>query len=236
MARDHLSRLFSWRGAIADADLPGIVKCTAYALSLHMSERGDSCFPSYETLAHEAGFGRSTVIRATAQLVDLGWLEKKKRRGSSNIYRAVVPEREIEAAAIREVVSERDGGSVRAGLGGPGAGRESVTESVTESDIKHSANGAGNWIAPFWDLWAKEIGEPPKSLLKVCSELRKSHPDEWDGGLILESFTNYLEETSPKFLGGAGAPVTWKAKWRAFTNNGAHYQREARDSDLMRGL
>jgi hypothetical protein len=65
----------------------------ALTLSLHMSERGDSCFPSMETLVDETGRGKSTVREALRQMDELGWLERTitPGRGRANEYRAVIP-------------------------------------------------------------------------------------------------------------------------------------------------
>lgn len=91
MPQAKLSPLFTWRGAIADADLPGPTKCTAYALSLHMSERGDSCFPSVGTMARESGFSERTVRQALRDLESDGWLNRQDRPGQTSLYQAQIP-------------------------------------------------------------------------------------------------------------------------------------------------
>ncbi len=63
--------------------------------------------------------------------------------------------------------------------------------------------------------------------------MKDANADDWKSGLVLESFLNFLEETDPKFLTDR-APLTWKAKWRAYTNNGEFYQRQV--GDEARGL
>lgn len=72
---DQLSPLFTWRSAICESDLPSTSRHVALVLSLHMSERGDSCFPSIPTLADESGYSRRTVQRHLQNLSDSGWLE-----------------------------------------------------------------------------------------------------------------------------------------------------------------
>lgn len=68
-------------------------------LSLHMSEKGDSCFPGMELLAEETGLSRSTVSAAIKEAHELGWIDKtsgggrgKGGRGISNHYFARFPE------------------------------------------------------------------------------------------------------------------------------------------------
>lgn len=70
----RLSPLFSWRGAIADSDLPPTTRLVAWALSMHMNERGGSCFPKRATLARETGLNDQTVKVHLRALRDQGWL------------------------------------------------------------------------------------------------------------------------------------------------------------------
>ena len=90
-----LSPLFTWRSAVAskESKLTATQRHVALTLSLHMSERGDSCFPSMPTLADETGLGLSTVRKATGHMHEAGWLVRKVRRGrQSNLYTAVIPD------------------------------------------------------------------------------------------------------------------------------------------------
>lgn len=76
MPDDQLSPLFTWRSAICESDLPSTSRHVALVLSLHMSERGDSCFPSMRTLADETGYSRRTVQTHIQRLCDDGWLQQ----------------------------------------------------------------------------------------------------------------------------------------------------------------
>lgn len=92
----RLSPLFSWRGSICDSDLPPTSRHVALTLSLHMSERGDSCWPSQTTLAKETGLNPETVKDHLRRLNETGWLLKKVERskdrcGTKVYYEAVVP-------------------------------------------------------------------------------------------------------------------------------------------------
>lgn len=92
--RPRLSPLFTWRSAIAEASLASTTKVVAFALSLHMSERGDSCFPSMPRLAAEAGVDESTARRHVKLLIDQGWLSMLARGGGrsrTNRYAAKIP-------------------------------------------------------------------------------------------------------------------------------------------------
>lgn len=87
----ELSPLFSWRAAITESGLPPMTRLVAFALSLHMNERGGSCFPSQARLAHETGLNEQTVKRHLRQLREAGWLTVKLRKGTTPLYTATVP-------------------------------------------------------------------------------------------------------------------------------------------------
>lgn len=94
-AKRSLSPLFTWRSAIAQAELPMASKAVAYALSLHMNESGGSAFPSLETLRRESGAGQKrTVIDAVRLLEAEGYLQRTigGGRGHATVYEALVPE------------------------------------------------------------------------------------------------------------------------------------------------
>jgi hypothetical protein len=96
-----LSPLFTWRFAVVDwceaRPDSGVetkkLKHLALTLSLHMNERGGSCFPSIDTLAEETSMSRPTVFLAIAELEATGWLTVKRGggRGRPNRYTATCP-------------------------------------------------------------------------------------------------------------------------------------------------
>lgn len=95
----ELSPLFTWRSAIVDSGLPPTSRHVALTLSLHMNERGGSCFPSLETLTEETGLSKASVVTHLKVLEDCGWLTKEKGggrrkdgRGISSTYTATIPE------------------------------------------------------------------------------------------------------------------------------------------------
>lgn len=87
-----LSPLFSWRSAICDSDLQAPARHVALTLSLHMNERGDSCFPSITTLEKETGLSRTTVCKHMKTLEEGEWLRRESgSKGRSTRYTATVP-------------------------------------------------------------------------------------------------------------------------------------------------
>ena len=129
-----ISPLISWRGAIPDSDLPATARHVALTLSLHMSERGDSCFPSQSTLSRETGLSERTVREATHVLEQQGWLERHGAHGRarrSYRYIATIPNRQqvpVEDRANRQQV--------------PPANRQQVPPSSSVSNRPDSSVGA----------------------------------------------------------------------------------------------
>lgn len=87
----NLSPLFTWRSAIAESALPPTSKLVAFALSLHMNERGESCFPSQPTLARETSLSERAVREHLLSLNQQGWIARTKRRGKSDLYVTTTP-------------------------------------------------------------------------------------------------------------------------------------------------
>jgi DNA-binding MarR family transcriptional regulator len=86
--------LFEWRAAISskDSGLSANSRHVALVLSLHMDERGCSCFPSLKTLAEETHRSKSTVVAAINELEGAGYLEVERGspgRGRVSHYRAL---------------------------------------------------------------------------------------------------------------------------------------------------
>jgi hypothetical protein len=91
--RRYFSPLFTWRGAICDSGLPPTLRHVALTLSLHMNERGGSCFPAVPTIARESGLGETTVRRSLRRLEDAGWLVVRVGGGRfSSTYTATIPD------------------------------------------------------------------------------------------------------------------------------------------------
>lgn len=173
----QLSPLFTWRSAIAESELPSTARLVACMISLHMSERGDSCFPSFERLAAECGVHRSTVIRSIKELEEAGFLivhrAENPGRGKAytNRYESALPKRVAEKHSLPERVAED-------AKKGSGVLPESVIESVILSEgrsqtppridakaknEKTNGNGAGEvqaLVGYFVDVSRRQGVEP----------------------------------------------------------------------------
>ena len=82
MSKDLFLRpLFDWRAAVASPYGPKnpTTRHVLLTLSLHMSPRGDSCFPSIELLTEESGLARRSVAGHLGIAATDGWIGKRER-------------------------------------------------------------------------------------------------------------------------------------------------------------
>lgn len=88
------TRLFDWRTALLDSDLPSTTKLVGLVLSTHMNRSGDSCFPGTELLMKQTSLGRSAVLGHLQALKQTGWVLAVKRagRGRPLGYLATMPD------------------------------------------------------------------------------------------------------------------------------------------------
>jgi hypothetical protein len=116
------------------------------------NKNSDTCYPKRESIAKRCGYSIANVSRVTAQLVELGWLEKvgKGGRSAPSTYRVTVPETvaEPETVADQETVAESEtvadpatvadpntktvAGSVTKTVADPARGKEQTKEQTNE--------------------------------------------------------------------------------------------------------
>jgi hypothetical protein len=94
-ARDiGVSPLFEWRRRICESDLKAVTRHVALVLSMHMNDKGGSCWPSISTVARETGLSERCVRASIGELCDKStWLKVSMGggRGNPNRYTAVIP-------------------------------------------------------------------------------------------------------------------------------------------------
>lgn len=73
-----MAPLFTWRGAVASEHGPesSTTRHVLLTLSLHMNEKGGSCFPSTRLLATETGLSRRTVETHLKDAAEDGWIRR----------------------------------------------------------------------------------------------------------------------------------------------------------------
>ncbi len=108
------SRCWSWRQAITQSGLPPTTRHVLHAISFHMNEHGEGCYPSEQTLAKETGYSRETVNRHISKARSAGWIEVRQfgfrgQKWRRNEYVARWPERDLLSTVIEPEGS--DGGS-----------------------------------------------------------------------------------------------------------------------------
>jgi hypothetical protein len=93
LVSDERTRLFDWRTAVVEADLPPTTKLVALVLSLHMNRAGESCFPGLALLQRQTSLSRSAVQEHVRALALSNWLERRQQpgRGYATEYVATFP-------------------------------------------------------------------------------------------------------------------------------------------------
>jgi len=91
-----MSKFFSWRQAFMDADLKPMTKLVLHTLACHMTETGQSCYPSQRRIADLSGMGLNTVNRHIAIAENSGWITKSKmgfagKKWKLSVYEAAWP-------------------------------------------------------------------------------------------------------------------------------------------------
>lgn len=81
MSELFLRPLFDWRSAVASKFGPEkpTTRFVLLTLALHMSPKGDSCWPSIDLLAEESGLSRRAVIEHLQLAEQNGWIAKRDR-------------------------------------------------------------------------------------------------------------------------------------------------------------
>lgn len=168
MSDRTLSPLFTWRSAIASPEcaLSSTARLVALTLSLHMNERGASCFPSVATLAKETGLSDRSVQKSIALLEADGWLEVKQGgsprggRRAANTYRAAFPESYLneageagEARPVNEVrgsegrpVNEATATGERGSPQGVKRGRKEIARAQTKAERLETQRNLEAWL------------------------------------------------------------------------------------------
>lgn len=162
-----LSPLFSWRSSICDSDLPPTARHVALTLSLHMNERGESCFPTVATLVGETGLCERTVRDAIRLLGESGWLTKEVRytpvgRQTSNLYTASVPELRGAADAPSGVQQMQGEGAADAPSCIEDVNRGRQEEDEPPLAPRERGEPDGDVVKSFEQFWATWVG--------VCSK------------------------------------------------------------------
>lgn len=159
-----LSPLFTWRSAVASKEsrLSPTQRHVALTLSLHMSEKGDSCFPSMARLVDETGLGLSTVRRMMQQLHEAGWLDRQVNASGlgTNRYRAMIPESyQVEEPRPQRAGSADEPRPQQAGTP-PAAGAKDVNEDDKEQPLAPQAARArpARKPDPVWDALVELFG------------------------------------------------------------------------------
>jgi biotin operon repressor len=167
MPEADFSPLFTWRSAICESGLRPVARHVALTLSLHMNERGASCFPSIATLHRETGLSERAVQEALKTLRDEGWILVKQGgslaggRRVANTYRAMFPAsyleaREADITPVQEV-HRSDGAPVQVVPLTGAAGAPQDVKRATNTGRAHARTADGLDLEPVY-RWLEVLG------------------------------------------------------------------------------
>ena len=176
-----LKPLFSWRSAIADSDLPPTTRHVALALSLYMSERGDSAFPGAGRLTRDTGLSERAIRDHLGRLERAGWLlciERGGRKGETkraNAYIANVPDPELFPNPCTTITGE-PGSPVTLTARTPAGGSPQLSMNSPSKDPSANAQCADEWDA-WWDGWPKKV-DKARAAAEYRARIRQGIPHE----------------------------------------------------------
>lgn len=210
-----LSPLFTWRSAICDSDLTPQARLVGLVLSLHMSERGDSCYPSLLTIAREAGCARSTAQKALDELGAKGWIMKQSGGGNrSSRYTATVP---TDGTPNGQVYRQAVGGVPAGGNEVVSKERVLETKNVSRTRAPSATPPTPRPRDPLWDTLVELFGAAPAGMErgrwnKACKSLRES-------GATAETlrFAAEAYRTHPSYSQVVMTPTALAANWTILT-------------------
>jgi len=185
-----LNPLFSWRGMVASDEGPSepTTRHVLLTLSLHMNEKGGSCFPSITTLEKETKLARRTILRHIKKATQSGWLSiRKEHQGGNkwrrNNYTATIPASDRLSPDAGDRVSQggdplSQGGDLLSQGGDPNDTKVVTQDHSSSSleDVKEDANkrGAGeNLFLDAADVIAF-LNEKTERLYPIGEELDPS--------------------------------------------------------------
>lgn len=216
---EPLKPLFSWRSAICESDLPSTSRLVALTLSLHMNERGGSCFPGVTTLANETGLSRQTVLTHLDTLEGRGWIVQANPgagRGHRYGWEAVFPGVVKEVDQLAECPSDRSGQPDGQNRSTSSMELVNLTSPYKEEDVQRGRNeNSASSFLRFWQAYPLKIAK---------GEARKAWPAAFkavkgDGERIVTAAERYRDDPNrdPAFT---RHPATW-------------LRRECWDDDLL---
>jgi len=197
-----LNAFFSWQQAIRDSALEPTTKLVCYTIGTHMAADGTGCYPSYQTIANEAGLHRATAIKHVQKAVDAGFLEVEGRlddagEAASNVYRPTMPGVVVQndhpgRAGRPPVVAQDD------------PNNPSLTTQLTSTPVVPSG------FDEFWKVYPKKEGKA--KALSAWKRIRKSDHAAVMAGLELWMVSNGWLECGGKYVPHASTFLNQK-RW-----------------------
>lgn len=205
--------LFDWRAAVCSQHGPEkpTTRFVLLTLALHMSVKGDSCFPSIDKLAEESGLSRRAVIEHLQIAEATGWLAKKDRSTRSGQgwrrveYYGLIPagiEAKLRTPKTEVVHQDHqlEGGDFHA-EGGDRDRKKVVHQGHPSTSVNSSRVNQGgkppfllpDWVpAELWKDWLevrtkKKVPNTKRALEIAVGKLQALKADGYEPAKVLES-------------------------------------------------
>ncbi len=156
-------KVWSWRHAVIESDLPSTTKLVLLALSVYMNECGEGCYPSQERIMANTSLGRTAVIEHINLAEKRGWLRKSKhgysgQKWKRNEYHPLYPK----GTELGAVPSDSKGIII-----------DDTDSKETENSSDSSPKGTDSCSVPL-DEKDSSLDEPPSK--KVVRQANKGSP------------------------------------------------------------
>jgi hypothetical protein len=225
-------KVWSWRQVILRSSLASTTKLVLLALSSHMNDHGEGCYPSLDTIAQETSLTRKAVITHIANAVAAGLLVKDRlklsgRKWASNEYRAAIPPEMESGTPDHQGVQEVHPITNERGEAGTPEGCTSFPHGVYDVHTNSSENSTLNpkELSPkgkksypqefeqFWMAWpAVRRCEKPNAYTAWREACRKNSADA-----LMTALQRYVL-TKEAMDGFAPYPAKWlkRERWLEF--------------------
>ena len=230
MNKPHKMRpLFTWRSAIASPVGPKnpTTRHVLLTLSLHMNERGESCYPSTKVLAAESGLSERSVCTHLDQAERDGWIVKRVlgRSGQGwrrHLYCPVVPPH-----ALKDLQCPEDEGAEADAPGTEARDEDALKDVQSSTSINtpsNTAEGARKRNAP-----ATSVPRP----FEITPALRDwADAQGIPAGILVIETENFVDH----HLAKGNVFSDWQAAWRKWMRNakkwnGGSHERQTRSGN-----
>lgn len=202
--------------AASDHRLTAMQYRVLIAILSFRNKNSDTAYPRRELIANRCGYSINSISRITAQLVDLGWLQKsgKGGRSSPSTYKITVPETVADPETVSDPATVADPDTKTLAdpdtktVADPARGKEQTSEQKRNREGAR-VNGA-HALPPEW--------EPAAKIKVQCQKLGLSDDEvDWELGKFRDYWLSASRNARKK---------DWNAAFRNWCRRAIEFRRE----------